>query len=638
MARKRRKPSEEDEEEAEGKRREAEELSTRIQGLGDDATDTYLQQLCDAWHIDNPPSSFEHVTALAFHNFGSDLSSDLDFSAPGSYGLRTMDDAIHTKEIEALSLYHHLRQLEKLDDEATLTRMTRVLESIYYAKRIVLATLQSKISMHRQLTIDDDLEARLNSWSIRFRWLDDDINEVQKLLLHLLDTAMERKYRKQGDLIFEPICINGYDTHAWRNVCDIKEFVYRECQKELQLDAWLQLTNGANNAKTVVEFLKNCNDYQLRWLRKDRHVWSFRNGIYMAQTDTFYRYGGGAETLGDSVVACKFFDMDFDEYTGVPWRDIPTPAIQSVLGYQGFSSDVSGFLYILIGRMLYDVGERDGWQVIPYLLGTAGTGKSSITLNVVAKLYGPEDVGLLSNNVERTFGLSAFYDKTIFVAPELKSDVRLEQAEFQSMVSGEDVQIAVKHKSAFPHRWTTPGFLAGNEIPGWADNSGSIQRRLCVFRFDRRVANGDMRLGERLEAELGAFLLKANRAYLEASEIHGSTNIWEVLPEYFKGTRDELAASVNSVEAFLVSSEVQMDACKYCPFDDFKSALKAYEHANGFKPSKYTTDFFRGPFVKHNLTRVRDTLEYRGRLLKREYVIGVDISSSDGRDDMNFLG
>lgn len=58
--------------------------------------------------------------------------------------------------------------------------------------------------------------------------------------------------------------------------------------------------------------------------------------------------------------------------------------------------------------MVFDLGERnEGWQVIPYLLGFAGTGKSSIAMDVIAKLYSPEDVGILSNNSEKTFGLSA---------------------------------------------------------------------------------------------------------------------------------------------------------------------------------------------------------------------------------------
>jgi hypothetical protein len=51
------------------------------------------------------------------------------------------------------------------------------------------------------------------------------------------------------------------------------------------------------------------------------------------------------------------------------------------------------------------------------------------------------DVGTLSNNIERKFGLSALADKLLFIGPEIKADIQLEQAEFQSIVSGETVQV-----------------------------------------------------------------------------------------------------------------------------------------------------------------------------------------------------
>ena len=40
--------------------------------------------------------------------------------------------------------------------------------------------------------------------------------------------------------------------------------------------------------------------------------------------------------------------------------------------------DVQRWLYVLVGRLLFPVGQHDDWQVIPFLKGTAGTGKSSI--------------------------------------------------------------------------------------------------------------------------------------------------------------------------------------------------------------------------------------------------------------------
>lgn len=618
--------ADEEAEEFDRKRQLIEDLKTKIQALDEAGVDAYLTELSARWHVENPPASFEHVISLAFHNFKRDVLGDIDTEQTGSYGVRELTETIQEHEIEAITLYHRLRELEVLDDPTRLRRISKCLESIYYGKRMVLSAYQAKISLvETQEALDDDLDTLLGSWSLRFRWFGENVNDVQKLLLHLLDAAMEKRYRKVGDRIFEPIVVNGYDTHAWKDVADIESFVYSECQKEVQFDAWLNLTNGNNNAKAAMSYLEKCNDYQFPRLVRDRNVWAFRNGVYLGREDRVHWFEGAEQPLANSVVACKYFDLDLDNFEGTHWTEIPTPAVQSILEYQGFSKEVSEWFYILVGRMMYTIGDRDGWQVIPFLLGQAGTGKSSITNNVVAELYDATDVGTLSNNSEKQFGLSAFYDKFIFVAPEIKSDMKLEQAEFQSMCSGEEMQICIKHKTAFSYKWKAPGFLAGNQTPAWTDNSGSIQRRVVVFNFERPVTGGDMMLGERLKNEMGAFIVKVNRAYLEASEKYGSKNVWEVLPAYFKSTRDEMAASVNSVEAFLGSSDVVLDPKKFCPFDDFKCALKVFEAQNGYKSSKFTTDFFRGPFNKYKLTKVRDVMEYRGRKLKREYVLGVDL-------------
>ena len=65
---------------------------------------------------------------------------------------------------------------------------------------------------------------------------------------------------------------------------------------------------------------------------------------------------------------------------------------------------------------------------MPYLKGIAGAGKSTIINDVAGRLYEPIDVGSLSNNCERQFGISSFCDKLLFTAAEIKADFRIEQA------------------------------------------------------------------------------------------------------------------------------------------------------------------------------------------------------------------
>ncbi len=113
-----------------------------------------------------------------------------------------------------------------------------------------------------------------------------------------------------------------------------------------------------------------------------------------------------------------------------------------------------------MGRCLYDLGEIEEWQVIGYLLGQAGSGKSTILVKILKLFYEACDVGTMSNNMEKKFGLGALVGKKMFIGPEIKSNFSMEQSEFQSIISGEDVQIAVKNQTASSKIWNIPGMLA----------------------------------------------------------------------------------------------------------------------------------------------------------------------------------
>lgn len=243
------------------------------------------------------------------------------------------------------------------------------------------------------------------------------------------------------------------------------------------------------------------------------------------------------------------------------------------------------------------------------------------------QFYEDIDVGVMGNNIEEKFGISQFADKLVFVAPEIKANLRIEQAEFQSMVSGEDITINTKNKTAHTKQWTAPGVLAGNEVPAWCDNSGSIQRRIVLFDFGRQVTSGDMRLGDKLAAEIPAILLKCNRMYLEAVASWGDTNIWTVLPRYFATTRDEMAQATNVLDAFLASEDVVCAPGVFCSLEDFKAALKLFAQQNNYTVKRFTWEFFRGPLAKFGVVKVREARAYQGnKPLTRDYLDGVNLA------------
>ena len=84
---------------------------------------------------------------------------------------------------------------------------------------------------------------------------------------------------------------------------------------------------------------------------------------------------------------------------------------------------------------------------------------------------------------------------------KIKADFSLPQAQFQGMISGEDISVSIKNKTAHTIAWNTPGIMAGNEVPNFTDNSGSVRsRRLVVFDFLRKVDKkvSDPMLGKKL--------------------------------------------------------------------------------------------------------------------------------------------
>ena len=77
-------------------------------------------------------------------------------------------------------------------------------------------------------------------------------------------------------------------------------------------------------------------------MKKNRHVFSFKNGVYIAKnydvrtdmySDRFYKYGT-YPALPSDTVASKYFNYDFnmfEELVPNDWYTIPTPHLQSIL-------------------------------------------------------------------------------------------------------------------------------------------------------------------------------------------------------------------------------------------------------------------------------------------------------------------
>ena len=396
----------------------------------------------------------------------------------------------------------------------------------------------------------------------------------QRLILKVLEAGYRKNLRKHHGNLFKQVLTvdengNEFRTHAWKSHCSIKDFVYQCANKHEEWETWCDLTTSMRNPDFVTEYITNStDDFELKSLNPNRHIFSFRNGVYDAFMDRMYSYQGG---IPDHFVAAKFFDVDMpvDHPSGTSFRNIPTPVLDEILQYQGFGLDphvpgkysedpeapgfsVTDWIYVFMGRMIYAIGEFDTWQVLMFMKGKAGTGKSTLG-KILSNLYNPVDVAVLSNNIEQKFGLSSIYEALIYICYEVKRDFKLDQGEMQSMISGEPISIAIKNKSAKSVSWESHGFFMGNEFPSWTNNSGSIGRRIVVALFDTVVKDGDPKLFDKLQDEMGNIIVKINRAYRECSAVYGGDDVWTVLPPYFHEQRErQLEASTSVISAYIV--------------------------------------------------------------------------------------
>jgi hypothetical protein len=472
----------------------------------------------------------------------------------------------------------------------------------------------------------------------------EEINQLttgQRLILRVLEQAFNLNLRKYQGYLYRQVMtdapdgVGKYHTHAWEMYSEILPFVYKCVDKHKDWETWCDLTSSRTNAVQVKDYILNSNDFELRTLEPKRHLFSFTNGVYNALMDEMYTYEEG---IPSSYVSAKFFDVPMPlDYKDVDdFRDIPTPALDAILEHQQLSNErhvpssfahdedydgysVRDWIYVFMGRMIYEVGKHDTWQALMFLKGKAGTGKSTLG-KVLSNIYDAVDVGVLGNNMEKQFGLSAIVEKLMYICYEVKKDFALDQGQMQSMISGEPISISSKFQTAQSLSWKSHGFFMGNEFPSWTNNSGSIGRRIVTVLFDQMVTNSNPKLFEELQDEMGNILVKINRAYRQCAAMYGGEDIWKLLPPYFKEIREkELEAHTHVLSAFMVhlrydnnGRTLTLDPTGSMPLATFRNMANEYisENTNTHPRSiNWNSEFF-GEVLPRYGVRVDDGIVY----------------------------
>jgi len=625
----------------------AELHNQQIRSMNEDQGTRLLSNLENAWGLHEKDflshqmlGYNQYISNNCFNEYGAVSINDIDLVAIKTIRKKNLDFAVE--------LRNHMNKMKKekmkngdesLSDDLGLSLDKRIANIILHIEDGYENIRRHYISYERVST--PTVQPQFPKFSDPSAMDDEEIESIspyQKCLLYTLEETYKCGYRRyKGHCCEEIKTIEGYRTRAWNPIFPIDQFVYSIAQKDSSFTNWKNFTSKGSIFREVIDHVSKCKDQQFPEISKRRHVWSFKNGLFVGKEwipdrgvydCRFYPYeSSDFACLDPTIVSCKYFDQQFDDFSHLErWQDIPTPNFDKVLKYQKLDQEVCDWAYVMGGRLCYDVGELDSWQIIPFFKGIARSGKSTLITKVFKKFYESEDVGVLANNIEKKFGLSAIKDNFMFIAPEIKADLGLEQAEFQSIVSGEDVSIAVKNKTAVSIEWNVPGVLGGNEVPNWKDNSGSILRRILPWNFTKQVREADPQLDEKLNRELPIILLKCVRGYLDYSNKYRDRDIWNVVPKYFEIIKKQVAMVASTLTNFLESTSIKYGDELCVPQTIFVQMFNQHCSANNLGKPKFNQDFYIGPFSSRDIEVREEIVKYKGRTYPKQPVIfGLDV-------------
>jgi phage/plasmid-associated DNA primase len=166
-------------------------------------------------------------------------------------------------------------------------------------------------------------------------------------------------------------------------------------------------------AKRNLENYLNDIHTDIRILKRDSNIIAFKNGYLKLKEFTFNEYN---DDINYTFIGKKYIPLDFDiDWLHSTWTDIKCPIFDKIINDQpkiSQSEEVLLSFYGLLGSLHYPVGD-DCIKVVPYLIGTSGTGKSTI-VNIIMSTFSEEIVGTI-NYKEKTFGKSAFIDHDVII-------------------------------------------------------------------------------------------------------------------------------------------------------------------------------------------------------------------------------
>ncbi len=250
----------------------------------------------------------------------------------------------------------------ELTDARRSTAMIRIiLDKFDKSQKLIMAVkgvFSADTAISSELHVDD-----LGVWRYLPHEEQSKARSSSRLVMYALNDLATSGYRRYKDRIVKRVMTgdgNMLRTCAWETVGTIADYTNSLTRRRLwqpQLWSWIMSASGYTAVDNLTQYIEKCDDIEIDFIEPDRHIFSFRNGVYLAKDEMFILYTEAPAffSLSKYPTACKHFDLDFspEDVNVADPMQIPTPSVDVLFDSQHLSPIVKRWAFCLLGRLMY---------------------------------------------------------------------------------------------------------------------------------------------------------------------------------------------------------------------------------------------------------------------------------------------
>ncbi|KAJ1634307.1 hypothetical protein T492DRAFT_1142298 [Pavlovales sp. CCMP2436] len=396
--------------------------------------------------------------------------------------------------------------------------------------------------MSARSSIDRDDFASLDDEPAKKRKKTTGFGRTVKLVAMLFDSeglALVRGSLPRSTYVMQRVRVDGIATPMWENYRGRLEavtlatavYIFGGAGSDIQS----YIEHAACSAIGISNFI-HVNSELFQNVPGFSGEYMFNNGLFNLYEHTFVPLREYICT--PNSCAKKQYPVDFDPDWLCPDAVHPTPQLDSIVRMQEWDSAEEELLLGMLGRLLFPVGRYDNWQECLMLIGVGGSGKTTVTDAIINAGYSPEQIGYMSNTIEKNFPFESLVNSSVVIAADVDKDLmsNLSQTDLHKIINGERVEINIKYGGRRTLQWVAPFMLVANVVPNWQDDQGQMTRRVVYFNFSKKLSLCNSSLAAELKDPVVKvqILLRCSKAYRRLAVYYTQDGIMpNILANYY---------------------------------------------------------------------------------------------------------